>query len=438
MRSSSGNPLGEESRPQSYGLDWEEVPLSCLVNLNPDKMDESTSDDCEFDYVDIGNVTLERGIISSERLNFGNAPSRARRRVQKHDVIISTVRTYLKAVARIQEDVDSLIVSTGFAVLRPNENIDPQFLYRLVQSERFVQEIEARSVGVSYPAINANQITKLKVRIPPVETQTIIANFLESKTTQIDALIAKKERLIELLKKKRQASLARAVTKGLYPNVPMKPSGIDWLGHIPEHWKLRAFRYSATIRNGQVDPEFHEYRDLPLIAPNHIESGTGRLLETESAADQAAESGKYLFEEGEVLYSKIRPALAKVCMAPCRGLCSADMYPIKPMPDLQAKFLFYFMLSRDFTNGVVLLSDRVAMPKMNRRDLGAFRIPIPPIAEQVEIVEKLDGEFSKIERLIAKAVQVINKLYKYRSALVTAAVTGQIDVTRYRGEALCQ
>jgi type I restriction enzyme S subunit len=231
-------------------------------------------------------------------------------------------------------------------------------------------------------------------------------------------LIARKERLIERLKEKRQTIISRATTKGLGPSAPMKPSGIDWLGDVPKHWKIRAFRYSARIANGQVDPEQPEYCDLPLIAPNHIESGTGRLLDYDSAADQAAESGKYLFEPGNVLYSKIRPALAKVCIAPERGLCSADMYPITPRNDLRPPFLMYYMLSNEFTSGVVLLSSRVAMPKMNRRDLGGFAILVPPLDEQDAIVKYIRDEHAKIDAARTVVEKATVRLRQYRSALI--------------------
>ena len=110
----------------------------------------------------------------------------------------------------------------------------------------------------------------------------------------------------------------------------LRMEGSTWYGNVPRDWNVDRFKRIATIRNGQVDPEDDRYKDLPLFAPNHIESGTGRLLAVESADAQGAESGKFLVERGEVVYSKIRPELRKVIVAPCEGLCSADMYPVRP------------------------------------------------------------------------------------------------------------
>ena len=124
----------------------------------------------------------------------------------------------------------------------------------------------------------------------------------------------------------------------------MKDSGVPWIGEIPVGWTVWRFKRLALVRNGQVDPRDQRFRERPLFAPNHIESATGRLLDVTSAEDQGAESGKYLVTRGDVLYSKIRPALAKVCIAPYDGLCSADMYAIHPRPDVEPRFVMWSML----------------------------------------------------------------------------------------------
>jgi type I restriction enzyme S subunit len=135
--------------------------------------------------------------------------------------------------------------------------------------------------------------------------------------------------LVELLAEKRQAVISHAVTKGLNPGGPMKDSGIEWLGEVPAHWEVLKFQRCVFVAEGQVDPKEPRYSQMPLIAPNHIESGNGRLIVLETAEEQGAESGKYLCQAGDVVYSKIRPALRKVCIAPKDCLCSADMYPLK-------------------------------------------------------------------------------------------------------------
>jgi len=171
---------------------------------------------------------------------------------------------------------------------------------------------------------------------------------------------------------------------------------------------------------------------MPLIAPNHIEKGTGRLSSLESADEQGAISGKYAFPKGTVLYSKIRPALAKACIAPEVGLCSADMYPILPGKKLLAEFVLMQLLSKSFTDWAVLESMRVAMPKINREKLGSVRLVVPPIADQRKAVEKFAVVRGRIDRFVELTQTSIDRLIELRASLITSAVTGQIDPITFR------
>jgi type I restriction enzyme, S subunit len=168
-----------------------------------------------------------------------------------------------------------------------------------------------------------------------------------------------------------------------------------------------------------------------LIAPNHIESRTGRLIAIETAQDQGAISGKYAFPSGTVLYSKIRPNLAKACVSPVQGMCSADMYPVLPDRRLRPQFLLMQLLSEKFTAWATLESMRVAMPKINRETLGAYRLWVPSLDLQDAAAERFFAAQAKNEALSDKVIQSIDRLREYRAALITAAVTGQIDVDTY-------
>lgn len=199
------------------------------------------------------------------------------------------------------------------------------------------------------------------------------------------------------------------------------------IGRLPKSWKTRSMRYSVRIAEGQVNPEHEAFRDLPLIAPNHIESRTGRLLGFTSAAEQAAESGKYYFQTGTVLYSKIRPELVKACVAPCDGLCSADMYPLVPASDLDPRYLLFFLISDAFTEQVRLASMRVAMPKVNRHEFGNCVLSLPPLDEQRAIAAFLDRETAQIDELIAKKERLLELLNEKMDSLINAAVLRGMD-----------
>ena len=217
---------------------WEVRRLKYLATVNDETLPENTAPNMEITYVDIGNVDSVKGITGAEHLVFEDAPSRARRVVRQGDVIVSTVRTYLKAITRIESTNANLIVSTGFAVIRPRQ-LDDTFVTYALSSPSFVERVVAHSVGVSYPAINASDLACFDVVFPPVPEQRAIAAFLDRETAKIDALVSKKVRLIELLQEKRTAFISHAVTKGLDPYVPVKDSGVEWLGEIPAHWEVR-------------------------------------------------------------------------------------------------------------------------------------------------------------------------------------------------------
>lgn len=190
---------------------WETKAIKYLATCNDETLTENTAPDYAFDYIDIGSVKYGEGILQFQPMLFSESPSRARRIVKESDVIISTVRTYLKAVAIIRSFNQPQIVSTGFAVLRPYD-INPQFLYYAVMSDNFVDKVEANSVGISYPAINASEIMSFKIPVPPVDEQSKIIHFLEEKCVKIDELIAEKQTLIADLEAYKKSLIYEAVT----------------------------------------------------------------------------------------------------------------------------------------------------------------------------------------------------------------------------------
>ena len=329
--------------------------------------------------------------------------------------------------------------TTELHVLRTGKRLDRQFLFYLTISHTFRMLGESEMYGAGGQKRVPPEFAKdFRVPLPPLDEQQVIVRFLNAKTAQIDALVAHKRELIDKLKEKRSALIARTVTRGLppeaakaaglEPNPEMKDSGVDWLGEIPSHWGTEKFSREVRIAEGQVDPEREPFASMFLIAPNHIESGTGRLLAMETAAEQFAESGKYLCSAGAVVYSKIRPALRKVVVAPDQCLCSADMYPLMCKRKLLNQYLYWLLLSDQFSAWSVLEADRVAMPKINRETLNELRLPVPPLKEQHMIVVFIAEEIAKVDRLIAKTDAVSRSLAEYRQALITAAVTGRIDV----------
>lgn len=192
---------------------WDVKPLKIIASCNDDSLPESMPLDMPIRYVDISAVSHDGGISRAESMMFGDAPSRARRRAKLGDVVVSTVRTYLKAVASVDEAHTDCVYSTGFAVLRArSEQLAPEFLKWLVLNDLLIQAVESHSEGLSYPAINSSELVNLKTVVPGLPEQKRIAATLDRETSRIDLLTEKTQRSIDLLKERRAAFITAAVT----------------------------------------------------------------------------------------------------------------------------------------------------------------------------------------------------------------------------------
>ncbi|MDF1478796.1 restriction endonuclease subunit S [Leifsonia sp. H3M29-4] len=185
-------------------------------------------------------------------------------------------------------------------------------------------------------------------------------------------------------------------------------------------WRDTALLELVTIKSGQVDPRASPYRDLPLIAPDHIATGTGRLVKKESASTQGAISGKYFVRPGDVIYSKIRPYLQKAYRCDFEALCSADMYPLTPRGDVDSSFILHSLLGHDFTNFAVSVSARSGIPKINREELAEYRMRTPGGAEQRAIGKALDDA----DNLIAALERLIVKKQAIKQGMMQQLLTG--------------
>lgn len=416
-------PMGWELLPVKYCL---EIPITD----GPHETPEILQDGIPFISAEaVKNNELDfskkRGFISADE----HARFSRKYKPIRGDVYMVKSGATTGNVARVMTDEEFNIWSP-LAALRPDKKrIVSDFLFYSMLSKSFRHSVEQGWSFGTQQNIGMWVISNLQIPVPPLQTQQKIADFLDRKTAQIDGLIEKKRQLIAKLKEKRLAVITQAVTRGLNPDAPLKDSGIEWLGQVPAHWEVMKYGYRTNIQQGQVDPEIEPYSEMMLIAPNHIESNTGRLLELSTARDQSAISGKYLVQKGDIVYSKIRPHLNKVALSKEPGLCSADMYPIRTEEDLIPEYLFYWMIAQPFLDYATLSSMRVAMPKLNRETLSSAPLLLPPTEEQKSIVETLDLEIERLDNLTGKTKEVINRLTEYRTALITAAVTGQLEIT---------
>ncbi|MBS0446731.1 MAG: restriction endonuclease subunit S [Proteobacteria bacterium] len=346
------------------------------------------------------------------------------------DAVINTMWAWMGALGVSRH---AGIVSPAYGVYRPiaTERLLPAFADYLLRTPLYAAEYQRRSTGVNSSRLRLypEQFLRIPVLLPPMAEQTAIVRFLDWANGRLERAIRAKRKVIALLDEQKQAIVHHAVTRGLNPIAPLKPSGVSWLGDVPQHWSLKKFKFVATITSGQIDPRRPEYRHLVLIAPNHIQTSSGKLLGRETADEQGANSGKYVVAQGQVVYSKIRPNLRKATIAPCDCLCSADMYPIAPnLAELSSDYLLVLLLSQPFTKFAVDMSMRVAMPKVNREALGVAVMWYPPQKEQALILDFVAQECRPIDRAISRLEREIELFLEYRTRIVADAVTGKLDV----------
>jgi type I restriction enzyme S subunit len=410
---------------------WKAVPLKTVSTHNDDVLDESTTPDAEIAYVDISSVDGINGIKTKEDMLFSAAPSRARRRVKHGDVIVSTVRTYLKAIARIRDPEENLVVSTGFAVIRPRGELAPDFLGHLVSAGFFVDQVIARSTGVSYPAINASELVAIPVPVPPLPEQTQIAAFLDRETAKIDGLVAEQRRLMALLKEKRQAVISHAVTRGLNPHAPMKPSGIEWLGDVPEHWEVSRIKRVASIRYGIGEPPKYHPEGTPLIRATNVHAG--KLFDEGMVFVDPAEIPAQRIvwlTPGDIIVVRSGAYTGDSAIIPSiYGTCIAGFDMVLRCHSANPAFIQFVLLSKYLKEGQIDLEKmRAAQPHLNAEELGSCVLVLPDAQEQNEITSFLETESGKFDTLITEAQRAIDLLQERRTALISAAATGQIDV----------
>ena len=418
---------------------WQIKRLKHVASINDENLSAREDPLRSITYVDIGSVDSTGEIIEMEEMVFEEAPSRARRLVREGDTIVSTVRTYLKAIAPICDPPADMIVSTGFAVIRPN-SIDPSFASWVLREHGFVEEIVARSTGVSYPAINASKIGDLPVPLPPLNEQRAIADFLDLETERVDALVAKNRLLIERLEEHRTALIRRTLTRGLMsddadiggadPSHPLRPSGIDWLGDIPEHWQIKRLKHVASINDENLSAREDPLRSITYVDIGSVDS-TGEIIEMEEMVfEEAPSRARRLVREGDTIVSTVRTylkAIAPICDPPADMIVSTGFAVIHPN-SIDPSFASWVLREHGFVEEIVARSTGVSYPAINASKIGDLPVPLPPLNEQRAIADFLNREDKRSRPIISKQLLFTKRLEEYRTSLIAGAVTGKLDI----------
>ncbi len=408
---------------------WPSRRLKYLATINNETLPETTEPDYEMNYIDIGNVNSNGQIDAPTFYRFENAPSRARRVVRDGDVIISTVRTYLQAIAPIESPTDNLIVSTGFAVVRPvPKYLTPKFCKYLLREPSFLSEVEQQSVGVSYPAINASDLGNIIVSAPSIDTQHRIADYLDRETARIDALITAKERLLILLAEKRQALITRAVTCGLDPNVKMKDSGVEWLGEVPEHWRIEKAKWLFWERNERSLTGEEE-----MLTVSHITGITARSEKNVNMFEAESTEGYKIVYKNDLVINTLWAWMGAMGVSPLNGIVSPAYHVYKISEYLDPAYANAISRTPIFATEVTRYSKGVWSSRLRLYPEGLYEVlfPVPPIEEQRQITNYIKKENSKIESLRSLTESSVILLKERRYALISASVSGQLEIKNH-------
>ena len=344
--------------------------------------------------------------------------------IDQPQVLVSKLNPRKGTVCLVDQSEDMLtIASTEFVPLIP-KNANLQYVFYVWKSEKIIKRLSSfvQSVTKSHQRCQPSDILKIKWAWPDLDTQEAIVNFLDEKTAHIDALIVKKRELLKLLAENRAAIITHAVTKGINPDVPMKDSGIDWLGVVPKDWQRRRLKFSTTLVNKKIEATDLE---ITYVGLEHMQSWTGKLdLDNEISFEGTANA----FVEGDVLFGKLRPYLAKVHLADISGICSTEILVLRAQEKLLPKYLKYYLLSKSAIENINSSAYGSKMPRANWEFIGGQLQLLPPKEEQKEITNFLDKKTAHIDALIEKNRKLLELLAEKRAAIITNAVTGKIKV----------
>jgi type I restriction enzyme S subunit len=357
------------------------------------------------------------------------------------DVVItkdSETWTDIAVPALVKQDMDGVICGYHLALVRAKPGkYRGDYLFRCFMAEGLCDQFRVAANGITRFGLGVGSIDTALFPVPPLDEQRQIAAFLDRETAKIDALVAKMERLIELLQEKRTALINHAVTKGLDPNVPMKDSGVEWLGQIPAHWVLKRLMHLTQTRRpimyGIVLPGPSVDDGVPIVKGGDVTLPRLRL-ELLSRTTRDIESGyaRSRLRGCDIVYA-IRGTIGMAELVPAElegANLTQDAARVAPRTNLNHKWLLYTLKSVSVFAQLDAGATGATIRGINIRDLKRASVPLPPDGEQVEIAEYLDSEVEQLDALVAKVSDGIDKLCEYRTTLISAAVTGKIDVRK--------
>ncbi|MDO3378544.1 restriction endonuclease subunit S [Geoalkalibacter halelectricus] len=408
---------------------WDLKRFKYAVGLVNEKVESAEADRPYFGLENIESWTGRRVETEGQPEGVANCFSAG-------DVLFGKLRPYLAKVYYAQTNG----LCTGEALVLRQKDLVPRYLFYYLLSKDFINIVDSSTYGAKMPRASWDYIGNLPALLPCVEEQSTIAAFLDRETTRIDALIAKKQRLIELLQEKRTALISQAVTKGLDPGVPMKDSGVEWLGEIPAHWEVKRLGWvSESLQTGPFGTQLHasDYVDdgTPIINPANIING--KLVPDHRwtvAGEKYHELARHQLFEGDLIFGR-RGEMGRCGLVGKNEegwLCGTGCLRVRLVKrSVLPRFMHAFLGFRGVSEYLSLVSVGSTMENLNTTILGRLPVLLPPLTEQKSIVDSLTQHSEKLTALQSTIEAAITRLQEYRAALISAAVTGKIDVRSF-------
>ena len=357
-----------------------------------------------------------------------------RKHVKLDDFVIS-MRSFQGGLERAYA---SGCIRSSYVVLKPLMKIHPDFYTYLFKSQRYIEALQTTASFIrDGQDLNFDNFSKVDLVLPPYEQQVVIGDFLQKKTTQIDEAIAIKQQQIALLKERKQIIIQQAVTRGLDPDVPMKDSGVEWIGEIPKHWKV------SRLKNVLAEPlKYGANESGVTYSPNLIRyiritdfSGEGKLSEDKKLSLPWSVGAKYLLKDGDILLARSGATVGKSyqfkeSMSGDRNFCFAG-YLIKAVANestITSDYLFLYLGSMCFDKWKNLIFNKATIENIGADKYSVLPVILPPIDEQIAILNSVSSSLIKIYQAIKQQQQQIEKLKEYKATLINSAVTGKIKV----------
>lgn len=297
-------------------------------------------------------------------------------------------------------------------------HFNAEYLHYFLHDWDITKEIYRHGSGLRQ-SLSWNDLKRLPILVPTQAEQEAIVNYLKNATAKIDEAIAQQQKMIDLLKERKQIIINEAVTHGLDPNVPMKQTGIDWLPQIPAHWDMRRLKYAFQLIGTKSSGNERK------VCLEHIESWTGRILDIDVQND----GNGVIFEQNDILFGKLRPYLAKVYLSEFKGQAVGDIYVLRCEDILDCKYAHLLLICKSFIDHIDSSTYGTKMPRTNWTFVGNTIIPIPPKKDQINIVNKITSQLNPIDKAIKQCERMIELLTERKQILINDVVTGKIMVS---------